>query len=79
VSDDPIERLRSTMITNAVPFPMVHDTGSKVGISYWVDAVPSFFVVDRAGNVAYAREGWDGSAGGAIEQEVLRLLGQSSP
>jgi peroxiredoxin len=79
ISDDPIDDLRAAASTLSLGFPLVHDSDAKVGTTYWVSGIPAFFLVDRAGNVAYASEGWDLGASAEMERQVVRLIGQSRP
>ena len=79
ISDDPIDRLQQARSSLSLSFPLVHDSDAKVGSAYWVNAIPAFFLIDRAGNVVLATEGWDASQSGSIEGEIQRLLGRGGP
>lgn len=79
VSDDPIAELQQAQSAAGLSFPLLHDVDTKVGVEYWVTAVPTIFVVDQQGRVAYVAEGWDQATGRAMEAEIQRLLGSSSP
>ncbi len=79
IAGDPLPEVRRAAQEASLPFPLVHDADSKVSTSYWIDAVPSFFLIDRQGQVVLARAGWDSAASGAMEQEILRQLARSAP
>ncbi len=79
VTNDPIPEVRQLLQQTGVSYPVVHDSGGKVGAAYWVSAVPSFFVIDRSGLVTYAVQGWDANQARAIEALLQRLLSQRRP
>lgn len=79
VSDDDVAELRSSAAVRQLPFPILHDVESKVGSEYWISAVPTFFVIDQTGRIAFAMEGWDQARGRQMEAEIRRLLARRRP
>ena len=79
VTDDPPEVVRQALARAAVPYSIALDPGSKVGAAFWVEALPTFFVVDPVGRVAHAVEGWDPVGSRAMESVIRGLLPGSGP
>ena len=79
LSDDQLGDLQRSQQNSSLGLPLVHDSGSKVGTEYWVNGRPSFFIIDRQGNVAYAGEGWYPQQQQRMESAIRRLLSQSHP
>ncbi len=79
IADNPLRELQSSAAASAIPFPVLHDLESKTGNDYWISAVPTFFIIDRAGNVTFASAGWDAAQGRAMEAEIRRLLARPAP
>lgn len=79
VTDDEPDAVRSALAGSPVAYTVALDTAAKVGSAYWVEALPTFFVIDRSGVVAHVAEGWDPSQSGTMQAVIERLLQQRAP
>ena len=60
-----------------VGFPLVADEGDSLARAFGVKAMPSGYLIDRAGIVRYVHRGFTSETAAHIEAEVQRLLGEA--
>jgi peroxiredoxin len=57
--DDAREDAATAASELKIPFPVLHDAGGKVSGQYGVDAIPTLFVIDKSGDLAFDHTGLD--------------------
>lgn len=58
-----------------VGFPLVGDADDAIARSFGVKAMPSGYLLDRAGVVRHVHRGFDAGTAAALEREIEGLLG----
>lgn len=58
-----------------VTFPLVHDAGDDIARAFGVKAMPSGYLVDRAGKVRRVHRGFNADTAAALDSEIEQLLG----
>lgn len=61
-----------------VSFPLVSDANDALARAFDVQAMPSGYLVDRAGVVRYVHRGYTAETGAELRMEIESLLGGSS-
>lgn len=59
-------------------FPIIYDPKGHIARKYKLKGMPSSFIIDRAGRLVSAHIGFNKQKSLAYEQEIIRLLTQSS-
>ncbi|MGZ4809746.1 MAG: TlpA family protein disulfide reductase [Thermoanaerobaculia bacterium] len=57
-----------------VPFPVLFDPAGKTAEEFRVQAMPSSFIVSRAGRIVYAHEGFEQSKAQSLEDRIKEAL-----
>ena len=74
VDDDP-RKMKDFLAAHPVAFPVVHDARQQLVAAAGIEAMPSSFLVDRAGKIRYAHAGFKPETSPAeLAAEIERLL-----
>ena len=74
VDDDP-QKMKDFLAAHPVSFPVVHDARQNLVAAAGIEAMPSSFLVDRAGKIRYAHAGFKPETSPAeLAAEIERLL-----
>lgn len=74
VDDDP-RKMKDFLAAHPVSFPVVHDARQQLVAAAGIEAMPSSFLVDRAGTIRFAHAGFKPESTPAeLAAEIERLL-----
>jgi len=62
-----------------VTFALVQDAGDAAARGFDVKAMPSGYLVDRKGVVRQVHRGFTSQTAGALEAQIMKLLGEAAP
>lgn len=80
VSQDPLAKARPWLDGLGFDAPVVDDSdGYGVSRAYDVETVPTLVLVDKAGEVLAASQGWDRERANAWDADLAELAGVASP
>jgi|CXWL01.1.fsa_nt_gi thiol-disulfide isomerase/thioredoxin len=72
--DEEIEDARSFLATHPVSYPVVHDGGGVTALAYGLKAMPSSYLIDRAGVVHARHAGFKEADIDALRTEIQSLV-----
>lgn len=72
--DETVDEARRFLRRFPVSFPLVDDTGDAVARAFDVKAMPSGYLVDRAGKVRQVHRGFTEQTQAALDREIEALL-----
>ena len=80
VSQDPLAVARPWLDDLGFDAPVLDDSdGYAVSAAYDIETVPTLVLVDKAGQVVAASQGWDRERANAWDVELAELTGTTSP
>ncbi|MBI2896069.1 MAG: redoxin domain-containing protein [Deltaproteobacteria bacterium] len=79
LTDEAPALIARTSRTMRVPYVLATDPGARTAARYGVSAIPTMFVIDRAGVIRHVSVGISPVEAASIEALIERLLGQSVP
>ena len=79
VDDDP-RKLKDFLAAHPVSFPVVHDARQQLVAAAGIEAMPTSFLIDRAGTIRFAHAGFKPESTPAeLAAEIERLLPEPAP
>ena len=79
VDDDP-RKMKDFLAAHPVSFPVVHDARQQLVAAAGIEAMPSSFLIDRAGTIRFAHAGFKPESTPAeLAAEIERLLPEPAP
>lgn len=79
VSQDPLAKARPWLDELGFDAPVLDDSGGYgVSSAYDIETVPALVLVDKAGEVLAASQGWDRERANAWDLELAELTGRAS-
>ena len=79
VDDDP-RKMKDFLAAHPVSFPVVHDARQQLVAAAGIEAMPTSFLIDRAGTIRFAHAGFKPESTPAeLAAEIERLLPEPAP
>ena len=79
VDDDP-QKMKDFLAAHPVAFPVVHDARQQLVAAAGIEAMPTSFLIDRAGTIRFAHAGFKPESTPAeLAAEIERLLPEPAP
>ena len=79
VDDDP-RKMKDFLAAHPVSFPVVHDARQQLVAAAGIEAMPTSFLIDRAGTIRFAHAGFKPETSPAeLAAEIERLLPEPAP
>ena len=79
VDDDP-RKMKDFLAAHPVAFPVVHDARQQLVAAAGIEAMPTSFLIDRAGTIRFAHAGFKPESTPAeLAAEIERLLPEPAP
>lgn len=72
--DEDADAVRDFLSAHPVPFPTLHDPSASVPRALGATAMPTLFLIDRAGAIRWRHGGFERRDAELIRREVMRLL-----